>query len=668
MTVSPDTANSAPFLADLPATIQGPADAPLTFQLQAIDAENNPSFFDATRPGNETVAYTLDVNHSTGAVTITPPEGFTGSFGVQVGVRGTEQTVTADQFDIQIVEVVIGPSALSVDLLPESDTGSSSSDNITNASSLQFRVSGVTDGALVKLYFGSTILAQGIASGSSITLSTTEFAGIGEALLLITATETIDGVESDPTPSLSLTFDSLAPQFTSAPPTIASVGVPLSYNANTIEEGRLELRYFLTSHINAGASVDPLTGVFTWTPSPAQTGVQEFAITAIDAAGNQSSQFFSISVSTLPNNPPTAVNDAFVAAANSPAGFFIPVLANDTTAPDVGEVLTIVSVTAPQSGGIALIGFDGSTQHIHYRPGFGFTGTETLTYTISDGRGGTATATVSITVLPEAQVKPRAGFILQLTTPDGSPLTDLAPGQEFVLHVLTEDRSANPRGVFAAYLDIAWNSALAEVTGPIQYSTTYASAREGNTSTAGLINDAGAIAGVTELGGGMFEVLSVPMRALAAGALAFTSNPADQLPIHDVLIYGFDEPVPTHSIHYGTASVVIGAQELDVDQDGHITPSDALIIIDAINIRIAAGTHDGSVPENSDHLDVSRDGFLTPIDALLIINHLNAAVLPRFPAQKSLCMDRSQKEKVTQPPNPLIRILWPSPPTNSASN
>lgn len=443
VSVTPDIANSAPFLSDLPATITGGMDAPVKLQLHAIDAEGTPSFFDATRPGSETVPYTLDVNDQTGLVTITPPAGFRGSFQVLVGIRGVATTTTADQFDTQLVTVVIGD-------------------------------------------------------------------------------------QTEPT-----------------------------------------------------------------------------------------------------NHPPTAVNDAVFAYASS-GQFVIDVLANDTTAPDEGETLSIVSVTSPTSGGTAVIEDDGG-QRILYTPAAGFTGTDSFTYTISDGNGGTATATVMVTVHSAPPSDPHVDLILQLTTPDGTPIDSLAPGQEFVLHVLAQDRSALPLGVFAAYLDVTWDAALAEVTGAIHYSSSFSNGQSGNASTPGLLDEAGSFAGLNELGAGPYEVFSVPMRATAAGALEFSANPADASPLHDVHVYGVDDPVPAADIHFGSVAVTVGApSRLDVNLDGHITPLDALIVINAINDQIAVGIDDGSLPllANSIRLDVSRDGKLTAVDALIVINRLNGRTVP----------------------------------------
>jgi len=65
------------------------------------------------------------------------------------------------------------------------------------------------------------------------------------------------------------------------------------------------------------------------------------------------------------------------------------------------------------------------------------------------------------------------------------------------------------------------------------------------------------------------------------------------------------------------------ANALDVTDDGHVVPVDALVVINFIN---AFGST--KVPANAGpsapYYDVNADGTVSPIDALSIINHLNA--------------------------------------------
>ena len=56
---------------------------------------------------------------------------------------------------------------------------------------------------------------------------------------------------------------------------------------------------------------------------------------------------------------------------------------------------------------------------------------------------------------------------------------------------------------------------------------------------------------------------------------------------------------------------------LDVNSDAYVTPIDALLVINRLNIV-------GTEPVGSRvHLDVNRDGIISPLDALLVINQLN---------------------------------------------
>src|SRR5690606_25978598 len=117
----------------------------------------------------------------------------------------------ADGIDRQTVLVEAAPlPPTGLDLKDTSDTGSSASDNVTNATSMDFEVTGVTAGAVVKLYRGNTVIAQGtVANGAtSITLTTDAVSAAGQGQHAITATQTVDGVESLKTAVLNVTFDS----------------------------------------------------------------------------------------------------------------------------------------------------------------------------------------------------------------------------------------------------------------------------------------------------------------------------------------------------------------------------------------------------------------------------------------------------------------------------
>jgi hypothetical protein len=62
---------------------------------------------------------------------------------------------------------------------------------------------------------------------------------------------------------------------------------------------------------------------------------------------------------------------------------------------------------------------------------------------------------------------------------------------------------------------------------------------------------------------------------------------------------------------------------LDVDDDGHVAPGDALAVINYINV-FKPGPVDSQQGDVNDYYDVNADGWIAPIDALEVINDINA--------------------------------------------
>lgn len=107
--------------------------------------------------------------------------------------------------------------------------------------------------------------------------------------------------------------------------------------------------------------------------------------------------------------------------------------------------------------------------------------------------------------------------------------------------------------------------------------------------------------------------------------------------INDVLVDGTQKLlIGASAIGYSAAEVELEITDddrlfpwnnprnrLDVNDDGFITPLDALLVINALNSRFQLPA---TLPEPFDpvrYLDVDPNGMVTPLDALLVINHLN---------------------------------------------
>src|SRR5262249_34384134 len=121
-------------------------------------------------------------------------------------------------------------------------------------------------------------------------------------------------------------------------------------------------------------------------------GIEQFSYTVADGLGGFATGNVTIEVSSV-NQDSTANSDGFTIPEDSATVSF-DVLQNDSTAPDVGETITITAVGPANHGGaVSIVG-----GFISYKPAPNFTGIETFPYTIIDGSGGQAVGTVSVNV------------------------------------------------------------------------------------------------------------------------------------------------------------------------------------------------------------------------------------------------------------------------------
>ena len=340
---------------------------------------------------------------------------------------------------------------------------------------------------------------------------------------------------------------------------------------------------------------------------------------------------------------PTAVDDTFRVASNTAANI-LNVLSNDlvTTNPP----LQIVSVGARSEGGSVSITSGGTS--LSYTPRAGFSGTEEFTYVVRNNVGLQSTATVTVQVGTAAR---DINFRLAPTDLNDNPITQISAGSNFKLQVYVQDLrtsdgdgdTIDERGVFAAYMDLLYNSTLvspvantSNVFGfEVAFGSSYSNGLSGNINTLNVIDDLGAFqTGTAPLGPTERLLATVTFQAKTAGSAVFNANPADVLPLHETLLFEPTDAVAVPRINFGTASLtVIGGGEgelvltnplnrFDVDDNGSITPRDVLLIVNSINRLLSSGVGgegEGSVV----YLDVNGDRSVTPMDALQVVNRLN---------------------------------------------
>ena len=227
------------------------------------------------------------------------------------------QTLAASGYDVNLLigrevatrdfGVVSLAAPTAVDLVGATDSGTSNGDNITNfnnnaaTKALQFLVTGVTEGGIVRILVDGTVIGQAtVASGAAnATVTTNGTITLNDGSRTVTATQEVGGVVSQASPALTVKIDTALAAFSSTPPTAATVNVGLSYNAENSEEGQANFTYTL-QNAPTGAAINASTGVVTWTPIASQVGQHQFEVVATDAAGNTRSQPLTVNVTKTP--------------------------------------------------------------------------------------------------------------------------------------------------------------------------------------------------------------------------------------------------------------------------------------------------------------------------------------------------------------------------------
>jgi len=144
--------------------------------------------------------------------------------------------------------------------------------------------------------------------------------------------------------------------------------------------------------------------------------------------------------------------------------------------------------------------------------------------------------------------------------------------------------------------------------------------------------------------------------ALLNSMAEFIGNPADISPFHDTLMFDPTSPVPISQIRYINDSVMIvgttsgggsGSGEgftnlrnaYDVDNDGHVSAIDVLILVNSLNSGngglLSGDSETGASGESGEkyYFDVDADGMLSALDVLSVVNFLNNPNLPSAGAE-----------------------------------
>ena len=297
---------------------------------------------------------------------------------------------------------VPGPQTVAEDSLL-SLSGISVTDVDGNLSTVQL---GVLNGTVSVTLSGTASISAGANGTNTLTLSGTE-ADInaalatltyqggtnfnGSDLLTITSTDSNSGTDVD---TVAITVNAVND------PTVITGGTSGTGNEDTTLTGTLTATdvegladgtvfTVSTNATNGTASIDPATGLWSYSPNADWNGTDSFTVTITDDVGNATTQVISVTVTPVVDltNDSLTTNEDTAISANVLTG------TNGATADSFEGTPVLTSVTQGANGSVSFLA-DGT---VTYTPNANFSGTDSFTYTITSG-GVSETATVTVTV------------------------------------------------------------------------------------------------------------------------------------------------------------------------------------------------------------------------------------------------------------------------------
>ncbi|PSJ72675.1 hypothetical protein C7N43_33020 [Sphingobacteriales bacterium UPWRP_1] len=207
--------------------------------------------------------------------------------------------------------------------------------------------------------------------------------------------------------------------------TLPATPVNIMLYDNDIEpDGQPLTATVLSAPVQGAVSLNPVTGIATYTPNAGFQGVDYFTYMACDNGSPALCDTAYVSVTVGNGNvPPVAQDDTAFGVQN--ATVFILVILNDSDANDPLGNLTITTLPdGPQNGTATING-----PQIIYVPNPGFAGTDQFTYLLCDPAGDCDEATVTVIINAGISAVPDVA-----TTSQNTPVT---------INVLSNDSGAN---------------------------------------------------------------------------------------------------------------------------------------------------------------------------------------------------------------------------------
>ena len=308
----------------------------------------------------------------------------------------------------------------------------------------------------------------------------------------------------------------------------------------------------------------------------------------------------------------------------------LPVLSNDRV-PLSAKIVTVTNAVAANAIRIA---DDGRSLIYSATDSQAFS--DSITYVVEFEDGTQYSSSASLNIRPasppptteEGSVK----LILSAIDADGQALEQVQRGERFWLEISVEDTREFDEGVFGAYVDLMFDTEKFEIESDPTIAEPFTNGIRYRVEAGGITTVGGFSSELTPRGPGIQRLAQIELTALDSGSFDFLVTPSQQADA-EVLLYGLNEAVHLENIETARLPLRVAnsiSEELaDVNEDGGVTPQDALIIVNYLN-QIADQARSGITTasladaQQMTTMDISGDGKISPLDVLLIANIINA--------------------------------------------
>ena len=223
------------------------------------------------------------------------------------------------------------------------------------------------------------------ATGALRWIPTADQLGIQHVVVRVT-----DSLQASATQAFDIAVScvNLPPAITSTPPTTATVATLTTYAVRAVDPEGDTLTYSLQAG-PAGMTIDPATGILSWTPTAAEVGTHAAAILVADGQGNTASQVYRVVVAAGAADHPPVITSSPVRATLSGQAYRYAVTASD---PD-GNLVTFSLGIHPDGMTI-----DQTSGQLTWTPSAAQLGAQSVTIVATDPQGATGSQAYTLSV------------------------------------------------------------------------------------------------------------------------------------------------------------------------------------------------------------------------------------------------------------------------------